>query len=126
MTNAEMDAIAENIIRRHIAERHPGQECCEDPASGKCYALVADQLREEIARLTMTEPRSWELPAEPGQEVTAVRNDAGAVWDRDGRGWRFRTRSRTSGVHGSWTTWLALIREEQRLTDATTHAEEDQ
>lgn len=36
--------------------------------------------------------RTWSLPAEPGPEVTAVRDRHGRIWTREPDGWIYRDR----------------------------------
>lgn len=82
---------------------------------------------DEDPQLTEIGPtrRRWAMPPEPGPEFTAVRNDEGAVWDRqpspdlwsDHHYWQRRTED-PYAPHGM-VTWGALIIFEERVTDAT-------
>lgn len=60
------------------------------------------------------EPRSWQLPPEPGPEVKAVRDYQGDLWARrpDGWGWAL------SAENNLWG-WQALLMDYGPLTDVT-------
>lgn len=76
------------------------------------------------------EPRTWSLPAEPGPEVTAVRDAGGRLWqrgcrERDLKGaWVVRHHV-TGHVELARRHWSALLVEFAPLTDATEEARHD-
>jgi hypothetical protein len=67
---------------------------------------------------------TWDLPPEPGPEVTTVRDRDGDTWERDGKGiWRVTTPLPPGHVYyppiTPWRTWRHLLQDYGPLTDAT-------
>jgi len=55
------------------------------------------------------EPRRWEMPAEPGPEVTRVVNRVGEVWERGADGWGWvgvKDGAKVLTHHRSWRELL--------------------
>lgn len=67
----------------------------------------------------MTEPapwrQTWDLPAEPGDKVRAVRTVLGSLYLRTDEGWRYEEKPEGSKSD----TWDFLIRYGAPLVDAT-------
>ena len=91
-------------------------------------ALRASLRATREARETSGEPppppRVWELLAEPGPEVTAVRDQSGHLWTREPDGWIYRTGTYTGrGVEIVYRLqWPSLYRYHAPLTDASGEA----
>ena len=102
-------AVAEGVVTRRIRDCLPGL-----PISSP--NLLARAILGDLADLggqawSEPEPRTWSLPAEPGPEVTALRDSAGDIWNRHNDRWCF-----TSGVT---LAWVDLLFAWAPLTDAT-------
>lgn len=74
----------------------------------------------------VVEPRVWDLPAEPGTEVTAVRGRAGHLYEREDGGWRYKPTRSALGIRGVRYSWRGLLIDEGPLTDATEAARNTQ
>lgn len=74
------------------------------------WFAIATLLWEQVV-LDGCEPRTWSLPAEPGPEVTAVRDASGECWTLYDDGWW-----RVAQIRRRWGSLLA---EFGPLTDAT-------
>jgi hypothetical protein len=83
----------------------------------KVRAGLSPEDAEYLARLA-SQP-TWELPAEPGPEVTSVRV-AGSIYDRSEHGWTYRIpeSSRSKGLRGTTSAWIQLLKE-GTVTNAT-------
>jgi hypothetical protein len=93
-------------------------EICDDPDDEDSDYGRGWQDGYRARQATPDGPRRWQLPAEPGPEVTAVRDARGDLWNRQRRGgWRL---DRPMGALWSWAT---LIRQEGPLTDVTPAAD---
>ncbi len=138
----DADRIDERILRRRIAAleklcacyrigRSPSEELLDELAATRAALAGQAAAPDDVERLPSLGrpvgrrrleireapdgPRTWQLPDEPGPEVTAVRDRDGHRWVRFAFGWRLDVPKRPG--HGR--EWQALLYDRAPLADAT-------
>lgn len=112
------ESVVCDLTAGHEGPWHDGPAEDEDGNPNRCCWPVDGFLSE-----TQALPRTWSVPAEPGPEVTAVRDREGTVWNR--QPWPYLP----NGAKGSgafvWANtrermrWRMLVHDHGPLTDAT-------
>jgi hypothetical protein len=101
-----------------IAKRQPPCGRCD--GSGFLWGDVSSHHCPDCQGRGWVMPRQWAVPEVPGPEVTAVRDERGGLWLREGDVvFRFKPESAKRGVRGVARGWHGLVTGYGPLTDAS-------